>query len=217
MNTGDDTTTPAPGESGHPDWWARGLLFENCNCTAVCPGHVHFSQPCTHETCHGFWAVRIREGRAGEVPLDGLDLVIVYESPRVMIEGGWAQGLVVPEEADGAQVRSLEAIVSGAWGGPWEVLGRFVEERLPTRTLPIRIEEEEGRKSVTVPGLLRGVVEAIRGRDRDRPVVFENIFNQIHAARQVVARGSTEYDDGSITIRTDGTHGLWSSFDWRGG
>src|SRR5262249_59594081 len=28
-------------------WWARGLLFENCSCTLVCPGHLHFSQNCT--------------------------------------------------------------------------------------------------------------------------------------------------------------------------
>ena len=37
-------------------WWARGLIFENCSCTLVCPGHVHFSQPCTHERCVGYWA-----------------------------------------------------------------------------------------------------------------------------------------------------------------
>ncbi len=30
-------------------WWARGLLFENCSCAVVCPGHFHFSQKCTHE------------------------------------------------------------------------------------------------------------------------------------------------------------------------
>jgi len=32
-------------------WHARGLLFENCSCQLVCPGHMHFSQPCTQERC----------------------------------------------------------------------------------------------------------------------------------------------------------------------
>ena len=39
-------------------WFARGLIFENCACTLVCPGHMHFSQNCTHHRCKGYWALR---------------------------------------------------------------------------------------------------------------------------------------------------------------
>jgi hypothetical protein len=45
-------------------------------------------------------------------------------------------------------------------------------------------------------------------------VVFENIFNQIHASRQVLARGDTEYSDGVIVIHNEGSHGLFSNFEW---
>jgi hypothetical protein len=69
-------------------------------------------------------------------------------------------------------------------------------------------------KRISVAGLLRGVVRAIRGRDRDQPVSFENIFNQIHAPTQVIASGDAEYDDGVISFRNEGTHGLWSDFHW---
>lgn len=195
-------------------WWARGLLFENCNCTAVCPGHVHFSQACTHEVCHGFWAIRIREGEIDGVRLDGVDAVVVYESPQVMIDGGWREAILVSESASEAQRDGIESILTGARGGPWAVLARFVEEWAPTRFVPIEIEEGESERKVRIPGILRSAVAAVRGRDRNRPVTFENIYNQIHAPRQVIARGSTSYDDGTIRIRTDGTHGLWSSFDW---
>ena len=47
-------------------WWARGLIFENCSCTLVCPGHMHFSQNCTHERCKGYWALRVDEGAFGD-------------------------------------------------------------------------------------------------------------------------------------------------------
>ena len=199
-----------------PDgWWARGLLFENCNCTAVCPGHVHFSQPCTHEVCHGFWAIRIVQGAVGDVRLDGVDAVVVYESPQIMIDGGWREAILISENADEAQRNALEAVLKGTLGGPWEVLARFVDEWLPTRSAPIRIEESDSEKRVGIPGVLEAAVEAIRGRDRSRPVVFENIYNQIHAPHQVIARGSTRYDDGDVLIRTEGTHGLWSRFEWR--
>lgn len=197
------------------EWWADGLLFENCNCTAVCPGHVHFSQPCTHEVCHGFWAIRFRAGAVGPVRLDGLDAVVVYEAPQVMIEGGWREGILVSDRATAGQLSAVEALLTGALGGPWATLGRFVAVRLPTRAASIRIEETPTVKRVSIQGLLEGVVEAIRGRNRSEPVTFDNIYNQIHDPHQVIARGNTWYESDDLVIRTDGTHGLWSDFSWR--
>lgn len=201
------------------DWWAEGLLFENCNCTAVCPGHIHFSQKSTHEVCKGFWAIRFKAGRVDQpVPVDlaGIDVVIVYETPPVMVEGGWKQLIIVSDHATDDQREAVEEILTGVRGGPWEVLARFVAEPLPTRAAAVRIEDDPGRKSVTVAGLLTGAVEAIRGWNRDKPVTFENIYNKIHDSTQVIAQGSTRYDDGEIVIANEGTHGLWSRFRWTG-
>lgn len=198
-------------------WWARGLLFENCNCQLVCPGHVHFQQLCTHERCLGYWAVRFDEGRFGELPLAGGRAVILYDCPRNMIEGGWTEIVVIGEEASEEKRRAIETILTGRAGGPWEILARFVSSWLPTRYLPIRIEDGERAKRVTIDGLLDSSIEDIKGRDRSKPVTLENMFNQIHASTQRLARGSTRYDDGTIRIETEGTHGLYSSFDWRVG
>ena len=198
------------------DWWAEGLLFENCNCAAVCPGHIHFSQKCTHEVCRGFWAIRFEAGRAGDADLAGIDAVVVYEAPQVMVDGGWKQVIIVSDRAEAGQRRAIEEIISGVRGGPWEVLSRFVSDALPTRTAPVTIEDVPGRKSVTVTGILEGAVQAIRGRNRAEPVTFENIYNKIHDSTQVIATGSTRYDDGELVIANDGTHGLWSRFRWAG-
>jgi hypothetical protein len=46
-------------------------------------------------------------------------------------------------------------------------------------------------------------------------VLFENIFNQIHAPTQVIALGESEYDDGVVRFQTTGSHGLFSNFEWR--
>jgi hypothetical protein len=201
-----------PGAAG---WWARGLLFENCSCTAVCPGHVHFSQDCTHERCVGYWALRFDDGEIDGVALGGVNALIFYDSPQRMIDGGWVERIVVDERAGEEQRRAVETILSGKAGGPWEVLARFVGRRLETRTAPIAIEDEPTIKKVRVPGLVESAIEAIRGRDRAKTVTFDNMFNQIHAPAQVIARGSTRTDDDEIRIDTEGTHGLWSSFEWR--
>lgn len=196
-------------------WWARGLLFENCSCQAVCPGHIHFEQLCTHDRCKGYWAFRFDDGSIDGLSLAGRRAVIAFDSPRRMIDGGWIQILVLDRDTTLEQGAAMEGLFSGERGGPWEVLGRFVGERLDTRYLPIAFEDEPMRKRVTIPDMLESTVETLRGRDRAEPVRFENIFNQIHAPSQVIAMGDARYDDGTIRFDNARSHGLWSEFEWR--
>ncbi|MFQ5720112.1 MAG: DUF1326 domain-containing protein [Acidobacteriota bacterium] len=195
-------------------WQARGLLFENCSCQAVCPGHVHFDQLCTHDRCLGYWAMRVDEGRWRDVSLDGLTAVVAYDTPRHMIEGDWTERLVIDAAASSAQRQALETILMGRAGGPWAVLARFTGRWLETLYRPVRIVSTADSRAVSIEGLLDARIAAIRGRDRSRRVTFENMFNQIHAPSQVIATGETTYDDGTIVVRNDGTHALWSQFDW---
>ena len=202
-------------ENGIKNWWAKGLLFESCSCQLVCPGHLHFDQLCTHERCKGYWAFRFEAGAVGTTDLAGRRAVITFDSPQRMIDGGWTELLILDDEASAEQREALEAIFLGTLGGPWEVLARFVETRLPTRYLEIEMETEPMKKKVTIAGVLQATVEAIRGRDRTEPVRFENIFNQIHAPSQVLAFGESKYDDGTIHFDNEKRHGLWSEFSWQ--
>lgn len=200
-----------------PSWHARGLLFENCSCQLVCPGHIHFTQLCTHERCQGFWAIRFDQGEFNRVDLAGARAVVIYDTPQLMSSGGWNETLYIDGSTD--QVAAIDTILRGAAGGPWAVLGRFVAHWGETRRVPITITDEPLAKRVTIAGRLRGAIAAIRGRDRSQPVRFENIFNQIHSPSQVLARGETEFAGDELPgleIRNSGSHGLWSNFEWRG-
>ena len=167
---------------GTTPWHARGLLFENCTCQLVCPGHMHFSQACTHDRCIGYWAVRVDEGCYGDVPLAGLRAFVGFDSPQHMIEGNWTEGIVIDVSATRAQREALDTILRGKAGGSWGVLARFVSRWLETRYLPIAFADEGTTYRAEIPGLLTTSVPNIRGRDRSAPVTFENIFNQIHGA-----------------------------------
>ncbi len=206
--------SPATGTSGVPPWHARGLLFENCNCQLVCPGHMHFSQACTHERCLGYWAIRVDEGAYGDLPLAGLKALIAFDCPQHMIEGNWTEVVIIDETASPPQREALEKILTGHAGGSWALLAKFVARRLETRFLPIEFAEDPHTKRARIPGVLDASITEIKGRDREKPVIFENIFNQIHASTQVLALGSTTYDDGVIRIATMQTHGLHSRFEW---
>jgi hypothetical protein len=195
-------------------WWAKGLIFENCMCTLVCPGHMHFSQLCTHDRCKGYWALRFDDGAFGAVSLHGLRAFIAFDCPQRMIDGHWTQRLIVDPVANPDQRSALETILLGRAGGPWEKLHIFVTTELPTEYRSIEMADEGATKRASIAGRLQAVVSQIRGRDKAKPVVFENIFNQIHASSQVLALGDTEYNDDAITFNTSQTHGLFSNFDW---
>lgn len=196
-------------------WFARGLLFENCSCTLVCPGHMHFSQNCTHERCKGYWAIRIDEGELGGVPLDGTRAVVAFDCPQRMIDGGWIETIIIDDSATPDQRRALETLLTGGAGGPWEKLAGFVGTRRPTEFRRIDLVDDGATKRATIIDRLKTAVTQIRGRDRSKPVLFENIFNQIHAPTQVIALGDAEYDDGAIRFSNAQSHGLFSNFEWR--
>ena len=195
-------------------WWARGLIFENCACTLVCPGHMHFSQLCTHERCKGYWALRFDEGDFNGVPLAGLRAVIVFDTPQRMIDGNWIQSLIIDEAASALQRQALETLLTGKAGGPWAKLAGFVATQLPTEYRRIEMADEGATKRVSIADRLKSVVTQIRGRDKSKPVLFENSFNQIHAPTQIIALGDADYDDGHISFKNAETHGLFSNFDW---
>ena len=79
------------------------------------------------------------------------------------------------------------------------------------------MSDEGATKRISIADRLKGFVTQISGRDRSKPVLFENCFNQIHASTQVIALGDTEYRDEGIVINNTGTHGLFSNFDWKVG
>lgn len=197
-----------------PAWWARGILFENCNCQLLCPGHLSFKQLCTHERCLGAWAMHFEEGRHGDVSLDGLNSVILWDSPRHMIAGGWTTALFVDDRADDRQRLALEAVLCGECGGPWSVLARFVARRVETRFLPIRFEDGGRKKRMWIEGVLDVSIDAIRGRDSSQEAVLTNVFNQIHAPLQALALGQTRCSDPRMPFEMSGTHALHSRFSW---
>jgi hypothetical protein len=197
-------------------WWLKGLIFENCNCQIICPAHVSFKQLCTYERCMGHWSIHMDEGEFGDVALNDINVVILYDTPQLMFTGGWIETIYIDERANQLQRQAIERILMGQEGGPWVVLSRFVEKRRPTRYLPIHYEDQGRKKRMWIDSIFDTTIENIRGQDRNKDVVLENMFNQIHAATQVVASGETRCDDGDFALSIKGTHALSSHFSWHG-
>lgn len=197
-------------------WWGKGLLFENCNCQLICPAHLSFKQSCTHERCIGYWAIRFEEGVYGDVPLHGLMAVLFWDSPQRMYDGGWSERIYLDENADAFQREALEAIFKGSAGGPWAILAKFVGTWLETQSVAFKFVDEGRKKNLTVEGLFETKIETLRGPDPDADPVLVNLFNTIHGATHILARGSSRCSDPGFTLDTEGTHALYSRFSWNG-
>ena len=141
-------------------------------------------------------------------------MVIVFDSPQRMFDGGWTEAIYVDERADPVQREGIERIFKGELGGPWEILARFVEHWLPTRFVPIQFVDEGREKRMWIDDLFETTVTSLRAKDDRGEVRLENLFNQIHGDTHVLARGKTRCRDGAIEIENDGTHGLYSRFSW---
>ena len=199
-----------------PTWWAEGRLFENCNCELLCRAHIHYSKLCDHERCLFHWAIHIDEGAFGACRLDGLNAVIVGDTPRRMVDGGWTEAIYIDAAASQDQRRALLKVFKGEAGGSWAVLAGFVATWLEPRFVPIRYHDGGRRKVMEVDGLFKSEAMAIKGADGDEEVRLTNLFNQIHGPEHVLARGSTEHRGGAPVMITDATHAIYSRFSWSG-
>ena len=197
-------------------WWAKGLLFENCSCQVVCPAHISFKQRCTYERCQGYWGIHIREGSYGDSLLQDLNVVVAFDTPQRMYDGGWTEVFYIDQGGDSQQRQALELIFSGRAGGPWEVLGRFVEQRLESRFVPIHFEDRGRTKVLRVDGYLESEVTALRAGDGKGEVVLSNLYNVIHGPSHVLGRGTSRCLDDPIRFVNQGSHGLYSEFSWEG-
>lgn len=204
------------GEDAPDPWWITGTLYENCTCQLLCPAHVSFRQRCDNDPCWGFWGVHVDHGRFGRLVMGPQDAVIAYESPPYMHDGGWTVQIFLDDAAEAAERRALERILTGEAGGPWQVLSRFVAERLETRTAPIDYQSDGKHKVLRIDGVLESAIDAVESKRTGESVTLGNLFNVIHAQVQYLAKGSSRMGGEAFHWATKGKHALYSEFTWTG-
>ena len=198
------------------DWWAKGMMLENCNCRLLCRCHISYRQPADHERCVGCFAIEIAEGRYGDVNLEGMRAFFSVDAPRQILEGNWRAALIVDKQADTDQCTAIQSILSGEAGGTWGVLGELVDEFLPVRYAPIHVENGRGRKRMWADGIFDTSQEPIKGADKVNEVRLENIHNQVHGSSQILALGTTTFETDNFSLITEKTHAICSEFSWSG-
>jgi hypothetical protein len=204
-------------------WRIAGEYLENCNCEFLCPCLLGprnarggpAARP-TEGHCDVPLVFAVDEGRYGPTALDGTHAALGVYTPGPMGDGNWTLAVYVDARAEPAQRAALEAIFSGAAGGP---IGRFaplVGTRLPTRAVPITFGKEGRRRWAAIPDVLDVEVEGIEGAMPGTETWLDNVRH--FAARRLAAARATRssYRDHGFAWSHVGRNGHYARFEWTG-
>jgi hypothetical protein len=106
-----------------------------CNCEWGCP--CSFDAPPTYGNCDSAIAYRIVEGKFSKVSLDGLRWVLAASWPGPLHEGKGKAVVYLDSRAKGEKRAALQAIATGAAGGPIGIFMSTITNGLAVETAEI--------------------------------------------------------------------------------
>jgi hypothetical protein len=203
-------------------WRIRGDYFENCNCDVVCPCLFSAQEPMTSTPTQGACEVplafHVDEGHFGDTVLDGLNVVAMLRTPGPMAEGNAQVALYLDDRADDGQRDALQAIFSGAAGGPMGILAPLIGEVLGVTTAPISYTRDGNRRAAEIPGIAHFAVRAAPSVVPGEPIWASNAhpFAPGGLAMAVGEEGST-FSDYGMSWDNSGKNGHFAPIDWSNG
>ena len=146
--------------SAATSWKISGLYFEACNCEQVCP--CYSAKPPTYGFCEGPCVWHIRQGRHGDVSLDGLNVILVQRCDGFMRETDWKCWFYIDDRATPGQFEALKRIFSLTEGGHLaKTFGRLWKvQRVERAPMEVKLDGWQHRASLL--GKLRVAVGVLK-------------------------------------------------------
>ncbi|HEV2385780.1 MAG TPA: DUF1326 domain-containing protein [Candidatus Acidoferrales bacterium] len=162
--------------------------IEACNCHHGC--NCQFEGFPNEGKCEAILAYEVKEGRFGNVSLDGVRAAAALAYPKAIHEGHGHVVLFIDEKATKEQVDAFVAILSGQMGGmPWEALAGTIERFEGPIRKPIELLLNGERSTLRVPGAIELKFTPLRD-----PV--SGAEKEVHI---VYPKGGFFWNDGHIT------------------
>ena len=159
-------------------WQITGDYFENCNCDVVCPCLFSPNPPLTSQptagACEVAFLFHIDQGKYDATPLDGLNVALMVRTPGPMAQGNWSVALYLDERANAQQSQALQAIFTGADGGPVASLAPLISTVLGAKAVPINFQKVGKRRSVEIPNIMQLAVHAVPSLNPDQEIWASN-------------------------------------------
>ena len=199
-------------------WNVNGQLVEACSCNVMCPCWFGVKELMVMDQgwCDSTLLFRVREGSSDGVNLGGRTVVIATDFPGpTLLDGNGTIRLYIDDDASPDQQREMEAIFSGAKGGPMEILAGLVTNVLPTQTAKIAVQEEAGNLTIGVGNF--GVIKSQPLNDEaGQPTVIRNaMFAQhLQLSDPQVAPSGHRWSDPEMPRAFETKSGALATFNW---
>ncbi len=148
------------------EWRMRGPEVASCNCSWGCP--CQFNALPTRGHCRAMTAMRVDEGRFGDLDLAGVKWCGAFAWPGPIHEGGGEAFIVIDPAASEAQRNAVLTVLSGAETMPgatiFNVFAAVIDTLHPPQFVPIAFESDMERRiaRVSIAGVLETEVGPIR-------------------------------------------------------
>jgi hypothetical protein len=149
--------------------------IEACNCQHGC--NCQFGGFPNEGKCEFILGFEVKDGRFGNVLLDGIRLAVVAKYPKAIHEGHGHVILFVDENASNDQASAIFSILSGKEGGmPWEALSGTVEQFEGPVRKPIHMKVAGESSELTIPGSvsmrLTPLRDPVTGKEKEVHIVY---------------------------------------------
>ncbi len=207
--------------SAQTRWQLTGDYFENCNCDVVCPclfspGPQLSAKP-TAGACEVAFGFHLDRASYGDTRLDGLNVAMIARTPGPMGEGNWSVALYLDERADERQREALQAIFTGAAGGPIANLAPLISTVLGVKTAAIAWRKEGKQRSVEIPGVMRVGVHAAPGLNPAEEIWASNAHPFAGQVAMAVGDDGSTWADYGMRWDNSGKNGHYAAINWSNG
>jgi hypothetical protein len=200
------------------NWQLAGEYFENCNCDVVCPclfsPNAPFTSKPTQGPCEVAFGFHINQGSYGGTTLDGLNAAMIARTPGVMADGNWSVALYLDERADEQQRQALQAIFTGAVGGPVAVLAPFISTVLGVKAVPITFQAQGKRRSVEIPSVMELAVHAAPSLNPNEAIWATNAHPFAPSVAMAVGDERSTFADYGMRWDNSGKNGHYAPINW---
>ena len=197
----------------------NGAIYGSCNCDWGCP--CNFDVAPSYGHCDGVYMFAVREGRYGEVPLDGLHFAWAAHSPGPLHEGNVTAALIIDESATSEQREVVTTLWrSGSSGLPFDILNSVTATWLETVYASFDVELAGISTKAKIGGgkiyelALSRVKNPVTGADEelylDKPTGFTSKRSELGMSE--VARFSCD----GLSFDTSGKYSEYAEFGYAG-
>jgi hypothetical protein len=149
--------------------------IEACNCHHGC--NCQFEGIPNEGKCEFIIGFAVKEGRVGNVSLNGLRAAVAAKYPKAIHEGNGHVVLFVDDQASDDQVNAFVSVLSGQLGGmPWEALAGTIGTFEGPIRKPVEVNPAGEQSLVRVPGSvdlqLTPIRDVMSGQAKEVHIVY---------------------------------------------